>query len=590
MEPASGTHSYSSKVFFHHLTNLKPSMVPVKELKGPVGQIQHSDRVVYAVEQNKVLVPGNCNRYLAWGYADQSFRLGNYDSDKAVFICEPNYLIGQVLTCVCPNSKVVLTAGTSSVVAVYEYHKKVKQLLIKRMLYGHTDAVTCLAASPGWNISVSGSRDRTAIIWDLSSYVYVKHLSGHAGPISAVAINELTGEIATCAGSWLYLWDINGRRMASVNTACKLNTSTPAGIDPSTNHPSYLAPHLHHSATGQLGVGCEDTVDHCGTGSEGGPSSQHQILCVTFSQYNEWDRENVIITGSSDGVVRMWSLDYVEVPVDGRSSRGEERATKVAQGSSSDSVKIDNISEFPENADKNMTVSSSADCLSSVREAIAAHHRIAQDEADDDDDDDEDEGDEDKERPLGGEKKVKSTNRPKEKTDETERLSHSSSSDTEVCEEAGPEREDHDDTASIKALQDGEDCQDSGEGARVPLLSSSSSPPPSVSDFVVVPHPFNDGEGKKARGRSTRQQRDGSDGYSWSRQLVFRAKLTMHTAYERHDNVDPAAVTALAISKDHRTIYVGDEKGRVWSWSVTSKPGKGMMTLASDRHESGISL
>ena len=35
-------------------------------------------------------------------------------------------LILQVLTCVCPNAKVVLTAGTSSVVAVYEYHKKVR--------------------------------------------------------------------------------------------------------------------------------------------------------------------------------------------------------------------------------------------------------------------------------------------------------------------------------------------------------------------------------------------------------------------------------------------------------------------------------
>ena len=100
-------------------------MAPIKELKGPVGQIMSVDRVVFAVEQNKVLVPGNSSRYLAWGYADQSFRLGNYDSDKAVFICEPNYLIGQVLTCVCPNAKVVLTAGTSSVVAVYEYHKKV---------------------------------------------------------------------------------------------------------------------------------------------------------------------------------------------------------------------------------------------------------------------------------------------------------------------------------------------------------------------------------------------------------------------------------------------------------------------------------
>ena len=107
--------------------------------------------------QNKVLVPGNSNRYLAWGYADQSFRLGNYESDKAVFICEPSYLIGQVLTCVCPNSKEVMTAGTSSVVMVYDYNKKVKQLMIKKLLYGHTDAVICLAASQAWSIAVSGS-------------------------------------------------------------------------------------------------------------------------------------------------------------------------------------------------------------------------------------------------------------------------------------------------------------------------------------------------------------------------------------------------------------------------------------------------
>jgi hypothetical protein len=67
------------------------------------------------------------------------------------------------------------------------------------------------------------------------------------------------------------------------------------------------------------------------------------------------------------------------------------------------------------------------------------------------------------------------------------------------------------------------------------------------------------------------------DGYMWSRQLVFRAKLTMHTAFERADNAEPAAVTALAMSKDHRTLYVGDERGRVFSWVVSNKPGKGFV-------------
>ena len=108
-------------------------------------------------------------------------------------------------------------------------------------------------------------------------------------------------------------------------------------------------------------------------------------------------------------------------------------------------------------------------------------------------------------------------------------------------------------------------------------------------DFVVV---GSEDENESTGGKSSKAQKqhvdeppaagDGSDGYTWSRRLVFRAKLTMHTAFERADNADPAAVTALAVSKDHKTIYVGDEKGRVFSWSVSSKPGKGATNLSVD--------
>lgn len=38
-------------------------------------------------------------------------------------------------------------------------------------------------------------------------------------------------------------------------------------------------------------------------------------------------------------------------------------------------------------------------------------------------------------------------------------------------------------------------------------------------------------------------------GFKWQRQLVFRSKLTMHTAFERKDNTSPAAVTAVATSR-----------------------------------------
>lgn len=48
----------------------------------------------------------------------------------------------------------------------------------------------------------------------------------------------------------------------------------------------------------------------------------------------------------------------------------------------------------------------------------------------------------------------------------------------------------------------------------------------------------------------------------------------MHTAYDRKDNAEPASITALAVSRDHRTVYVGDTRGRVFSWSVCEQPGR----------------
>ena len=127
----------------------------------------------------------------------------------------------------------------NTVVTVWDLGKK--QFTVRQHLYGHTEAVTCLAASAGYQLLVPGSRDRTAIIWDLSRLTFVAQLSGHSAPLAAIAINEVTGDIATCSGTWLHLWSINGHPLANVNTL---------------------------------------------VGQQMG-RSQH-ILCVSFSQYNEW--------------------------------------------------------------------------------------------------------------------------------------------------------------------------------------------------------------------------------------------------------------------------------------------------------------
>jgi len=63
---------------------------------------------------------------------------------------------------------------------------------LKQPLFGHTAAVFCLAVSSAFNIIVSGSCDKTCIIWDLSRLRYTTQLRNHVAPVAAVCINDLT--------------------------------------------------------------------------------------------------------------------------------------------------------------------------------------------------------------------------------------------------------------------------------------------------------------------------------------------------------------------------------------------------------------
>lgn len=337
----SSSSTQPDKFFFHHLDNLKPSVQPIKgmsqynisisniffmnrmnpqnipialqliaELKGPVGQIIHPDKTVLAVEQNKVMMAPSFSRYIAWGFADHSLRIGMYDSDRALFVCEAAAQnSGEILACACPNARTIVTAGTSSVVTVWEFDARHKALAVKHSLHGHTDAVTCLAASPAYNVIVSGSRDGTAIVWDLSRFIFVRQLRDHVGLVAAVSINDLTGDIATCSATWLHIWSANGDALATVNTS----------------------------------IGSADRMQ--------------QILCVTFSTTHEWDQQNVVITGSTDGVVRMWSMEYVQVPAVSEkqlvaAESVQKKSAVTEDKSNADPLKVDLVKQLSVNMEE----------------------------------------------------------------------------------------------------------------------------------------------------------------------------------------------------------------------------------------------
>uniref|UniRef100_A0AAQ4PJK2 WDFY family member 4 n=1 Tax=Gasterosteus aculeatus aculeatus TaxID=481459 RepID=A0AAQ4PJK2_GASAC len=256
--------------FFFKLDNLKTTVQPFRELpRGPVGQILCLEKEVVVLEGFRLFLSPLSGCFFSWGFPDYSCSFGNYGTEKTFAVCESLCDWGATLCAACPNQRTVVTAGTSTVVCVWDVavnKDRLTHMKLRQPLYGHTDSVTCLAVSEVHGVIVSGSRDLTCILWDMEELSYITQLAGHTTSVSALAINELTGEIASCAGPLLYLWTMKGQLLTRTDTSC-------------------------------------------------GPRAD--VLCVRFTQRHEWDAKNVVVTGCADGVIRIWKTEYTRTQLPG---------------------------------------------------------------------------------------------------------------------------------------------------------------------------------------------------------------------------------------------------------------------------------
>ncbi|XP_047409355.1 WD repeat- and FYVE domain-containing protein 4 isoform X3 [Sciurus carolinensis] len=266
-----------SQSFLYSLQSLRPSQVTVKDMylfslgsespKGAIGHIVPTEKTILAVEKNKVLLPPLWNRTFSWGFDDFSCCLGSYGSDKILMTFENLAAWGRCMCAVCPTPTIIVTSGTSAVVCVWELSMvkgRPRGLRLRQALYGHSQAVTCLAASVAFSLLVSGSQDGTCILWDLDLLTFVARLPAHQEGISAIAISDISGTIVSCAGAHLSLWNVNGQPLASITTAW---------------------------------------------GPEGA------INCCCVMEGPACDTSHVIITGSHDGIVRIWKTEDVKMSV-----------------------------------------------------------------------------------------------------------------------------------------------------------------------------------------------------------------------------------------------------------------------------------
>lgn len=266
-----------------HCSHLLPHVI--RKPSSSISQIVTFHEKILTVGMNNVLYPDTYSKYIAWGFPDRSVRFLSYDQNKLLSTHEGLHG-GNQIQCVgvSHDGQIVVTGAEDGVVSIWKIAKDSTvhlNLAIERALCAHTAKITCLYVSQPYTLIVTGSDDCTVILWDLSGFGFVKQLPQFPAPVSAIHVNDLTGEIVTASGILLAVWSINGDCLAVVNTS---------------QLPSDL------------------------------------ILSVTSTMYNDWQDTNWYVTGHQSGAVKVWNMIHVSMDDSSLTNRSKPSSSCGAAG------------------------------------------------------------------------------------------------------------------------------------------------------------------------------------------------------------------------------------------------------------------
>ncbi|XP_076929295.1 protein SPIRRIG-like isoform X2 [Bidens hawaiensis] len=244
---------------------LSSRLIPheVRKITSSVAQIVTVNDRILILGQYNIIKPMTHTKYVAWGFPDRSLRFMSYDQDRLLSTHE-NLHGGHQIQCASAShdGQLLVTGADDGLVCVwrigsYGGPRAPRRLHLKKTLCAHTDKITRLYVCQPYMIIVSGSDDCTVIIWDLSSMVFLRQLPKFPFPISAILVNDMTGDIVTAAGVLLAVWSVNGDCLSVVNTS---------------QLPSDL------------------------------------ILSVTTCMFSDWMQTNWFVSGHQSGAIKVWQM------------------------------------------------------------------------------------------------------------------------------------------------------------------------------------------------------------------------------------------------------------------------------------------
>eukprot|EP00761_Pharyngomonas_kirbyi_P004206 gb/GECH01004210.1/.p1 GENE.gb/GECH01004210.1/~~gb/GECH01004210.1/.p1 ORF type:complete len:1518 (+),score=360.33 gb/GECH01004210.1/:1-4554(+) len=249
----------------------RPNNTKNVSLRG-VYQLRFKSDHAMALGQHSVFVEPSGHKYLQWGYPDNTLRLFQTSNHQLLSVYENTHESNITEAAVAPTGKELVIGGQDGTLSVWNLNKtpRSRSLTLRKRLFVHLRAITCIIISAAHSIIVSSSEDGLCVIWDLNSLQYVRQLQHQSiGPVSCSAVNAHSGDIVTAAGSAFFIWNINGTLLASHDT-------------------------------------------HKGS-----------ITALNLTAGPEWLNSTTIVTGHSDGAVKCWYFQPVQPHGDRISLRKE---------------------------------------------------------------------------------------------------------------------------------------------------------------------------------------------------------------------------------------------------------------------------
>ncbi|KAK5656205.1 hypothetical protein OQA88_4966 [Cercophora sp. LCS_1] len=300
------------------LTKLPHPLLESHERVASLIYVPKLDRLLCA-SPFRVNFPPQYDKFLEWGYADNSVRFFFSDNRKPAGLFE-NLHIGQISALTFADSKTLITAGEDCVVSVYTVHSqpgKPVDLHPRSSLFGHKTPVTNIAVSKAFSTVVTVSQDGIAIIWDLNRLEFVRKLP-LARPVECATINDVTGDIMLCSGPNVLLYTLNGELVVDQNVcgaeghddfvhSCAVyEGSGNEWLENSlvfTGHKRGRV-NVWRKTVGRNGKWILEflrRLDHLNPKSETGANVDAAITCIT-------PMPQLVYTGDDDGRVYEWNL------------------------------------------------------------------------------------------------------------------------------------------------------------------------------------------------------------------------------------------------------------------------------------------